>query len=139
MKWLQNLPVVIADKFIEYIKGEQRVWVILLFFISFIAINFKDPISKWMEGFDPVAHQADISQQVNGHLEHLLEGTGASRAYIFQFHNGVTFYSGQHAQRFSCTYEVVRAGVSREADNLQNLQVSVYSWWVKATLEGDMV
>ena len=138
LKWLQYLPTIIVDKFFSYLKGERRGWVILLMFFTIVSINFREPIIKFLTNFDPVAHQAFQSEKINNQLKHLLDGSHASRAYIFQFHNGVTFYTGQHAQRFSCTYEVVNPGVSREADNLQNLQVSVYSWWVSQTLRGDM-
>ena len=79
-----------------------------------------------------------MSDEVNEELYKILEYSTADRVYIFQFHNGVAYYNGQHAQRFTCTYEIVRDGISRLSPDYINMQVSVFSWMVTATLEGEM-
>jgi hypothetical protein len=115
-------------------------WVILLVFITIISFVFKDSIHHIATmAKDPVKSQLEMSQRVNDKLSEVLEMADGSRVYIFQFHNGVTYYTGQHAQRFTCTYEIVGKGISREATNLQNLQVSIFSWWINEVLKGNMV
>ena len=53
------------------------------------------------------------------------------RAYVYEFHNGEHFYSGNHQQKFSCTYEALSTGVSTESLNLQNLRVSTFNRFIK--------
>lgn len=58
----------------------------------------------------------------------------ADRAYIFEFHNGDHFYSGNHQQKFSCTYESLNSGVSSESMRLQDLRVSTFNAFIKDVL-----
>jgi hypothetical protein len=60
-------------------------------------------------------------------LEFIQGETGCARAYVFEFHNGEHFFSGRGQQKFSCTYEYVRAGVSSEAMNSQGHRISNYN------------
>jgi hypothetical protein len=125
------------DRILSYLSEEKRWWVIVLLFVFGILYSFQDTISSYLEK-DPIPTQVKTSTNVNKELVDILNDFEASRVYVFQFHNGITFYTGQHAQRFSCTYEVVNEGVSREAENLQDLQVSLFSWWINEVLSGRM-
>ena len=122
---------------LTFIRQEKRWWVIAMIFLMGLSYAFKDVISKQLEK-DPIPTQVKASTTVNKQLGEVMVQSGASRVYVFQFHNGITFYTGQHAQRFSCTYEMVAEGISREAENLQNLQVSLFSWWINEVLSGRM-
>jgi hypothetical protein len=137
LKWLTYIPLIMIDKVLDYVKQEDRKWVLILLFVLGLTYSLKDAINAKFT-VDPIPTQVQKSTIVNAKLNDLIESSGASRAYIFQFHNGITFYTGQHAQRFSCTYETVREGVSREAANLQDLQVSIFSWWINEVLSGKM-
>ena len=125
------------NSILTFIRQEKRWWVILMIFLMGLSYAFKDVISKQLEK-DPIPTQVKASTTVNKELSEAMVQSGASRVYVFQFHNGITFYTGQHAQRFSCTYEMVAEGISREAENLQNLQVSLFSWWINEVLSGRM-
>jgi len=57
-------------------------------------------------------------------LQYLLSESGADRAYVMEFHNGAHYFSGRGQQKFSCTYEVVREGISAEFSNSQNHRIS---------------
>ena len=138
LKWLQYLPIIMLDKMLEFLKEEKRGWVIILAFVLALTVLFRGEISAYIANLDPIQEQAETSVKVNEELQTILDSTGAERIYIFQFHNGVSFYTGEHAQRFSCTYEIVQPGYSREAGNLQDMYVSVYSWWIKESLDGMM-
>ena len=63
-------------------------------------------------------------------LQFLLEVAGADRAYVLEFHNGDQYFSGRGQQKFSCSYEVVRHGISSESANSQNHRVSNYHTYV---------
>ena len=136
---LQNIKSIV-DSVLGYLRYENRKWVLVPLFVLALSIIFKDAITHIATSpKDPVKNQLEMSQRVNDKLQEVLEMADGSRVYIFQFHNGVTYYTGQHAQRFTCTYEIVGEGISREANNLQNLQVSIFSWWIAEVLKGNMV
>ena len=63
-------------------------------------------------------------------LEYIQSESNCARAYIFEFHNGEHFFSGRGQQRFSCTYEFVRPGVSAEAMNSQGHRISNYNGYI---------
>lgn len=125
-------------KVLDFIKQERRTWVLICVFVLVLAVVYEDTIKSWVDNYDPVVTQAQASEKINTELDKILDYADADRVYIFQFHNGVTYYNGQHAQRFTCTYEITRDGISREADNLKDLQVSVYSWFINETIKGNM-
>ena len=59
-----------------------------------------------------------------GKLDELRENVGASRACIYQFHNGGEYYTGRSMQKFSMTYETVSNGISRNIKERQGIPVS---------------
>lgn len=63
-------------------------------------------------------------------LEYIQSQSGCARAYVFEFHNGEQFFSGRGQQKFSCTYEFVRPGVSAEAINSQGHRISNYNGYI---------
>ena len=125
------------NSILTFIQKEKRWWVLVMIFLMGLAYAFQDVIVKQLEK-DPIPTQVQASTNINKQLGEVMVQSRASRVYVFQFHNGITFYTGQHAQRFSCTYEMVAEGISREAENLQNLQVSLFSWWINEVLSGRM-
>ena len=125
------------NSILTFIQKEKRWWVLVMIFFMGLAYAFQDVIVKQLEK-DPIPTQVQASTNINKQLGEVMVQSRASRVYVFQFHNGITFYTGQHAQRFSCTYEMVAEGISREAENLQNLQVSLFSWWINEVLSGRM-
>jgi hypothetical protein len=74
------------------------------------------------------------NENIQKAIEYTLEKSGADRAYIYEFHNGETFYSGTHQQKFSCTYEALNTGVSAESMKLQGLRVSTFNDYIKDVL-----
>lgn len=126
-------------KFFDYLRKENRWWVIVLMFLAFAIFALQESLNHIVKkNYDPVVELTAKAERVNERLQYLLQSTDADRVYIFQFHNGVTYYTGEHAQRFTCTYEIAKQGISLEAQNLQGLQVSVYSWFISQTLKGEM-
>jgi GAF domain-containing protein len=74
------------------------------------------------------------NENVQKALDYVLNEIQSDRAYIFEFHNGDHFYSGNHQQKFSCTYESLNSGVSSESMRLQDLRVSTFNSFVKDVL-----
>ena len=63
-------------------------------------------------------------------LEYIQSECSCARAYVFEFHNGEHFFSGRGQQKFSCTYEFVRPGVSAEAITYQGHRISNYNGYI---------
>lgn len=63
-------------------------------------------------------------------LGYIQSQSECARAYVFEFHNGEHFFSGRGQQKFSCTYEFVKAGVSAEALNSQNHRISNFNQYI---------
>lgn len=74
------------------------------------------------------------NENVQKALDYVLNEVSSDRAYIFEFHNGDHFYSGNHQQKFSCTYESLNSGVSSESMRLQDLRVSTFNSFIKDVL-----
>lgn len=62
----------------------------------------------------------------------------SDRAYIFRFHNGVTYYTGSHKSKMSCDYEVVEKGISSEGQRLQDIPTGLYANWIKRVIQYKM-
>jgi len=59
----------------------------------------------------------------------------ADRVYIWQFHNGGSFYTNAPMQKVSVTYERNSDGLERKAEKNQNHLVSHYNSFIKNVLD----
>ena len=123
------------------VKG-MRMKVLLLAFAVFVIYLFKNEIKYLFN--TKVVDEDRIVLELNSHhlidnsLKQLMADAKADRAYIFRFHNGDEYYNGTHKNKMSCDYEVVTKGTSREAVNLQNMPVSLFSTFIKDVIELNM-
>jgi len=62
----------------------------------------------------------------------------ADRVYIWQFHNGGTFYTTSPMQKISITYERCSDGLERKADKNQNHLISNFSTYIKDIMDRNM-
>lgn len=62
-----------------------------------------------------------VDEAINIALSDLGTFTGADRCYIFKLHDG----------KMSNIFEYAATGISKEIDNLQNLPVSIFPWWME--------
>lgn len=62
----------------------------------------------------------------------------ADRIYIWQFHNGGTFYTTSPMQRVSITYERCSDGLERKADKNQNHLIANFSSYIKDVMDYKM-
>lgn len=62
----------------------------------------------------------------------------ADRVYIWQFHNGGTFYTTSPMQRLSITYERCSDGLERKSDKNQNHLIANFSSYIKDVMDGNM-
>lgn len=120
------------------IKG----WLVFLLFIVFFINTFSSEIKRYLNlkvlNTDIVIRSIEADVLIESALENLRKETKSDRAYIFRFHNGVQYYDGTHKSKMSCDYEVVRPGVSREAEKLQDIPTGLYATWLKRVIKKDM-
>lgn len=62
----------------------------------------------------------------------------ADRVYIWQFHNGGSFYTNAPMQKVSITYERNSDGLERKAEKNQNHLVSHFTSFIKSVLDYGM-
>ena len=80
---------------------------------------------------DRIVNALDNDILIQKALIRTLKNYNADRAYIFRFHNGVTYYNGTHKNKFSCDYEVVKPGVSAQAQALQDIPVTLFPTFIR--------
>jgi hypothetical protein len=69
-------------------------------------------------------------ENVYASLQKILKEFGADRVYIYEFHNGEHFFSGQPQKKFSCSYEWTGEGVSSESNRSQNYRVTNFHKYI---------
>ncbi len=84
---------------------------------------------------DPLTKETQQNANVYTALQHTLDETGADRAYVLEFHNGEDYFSGRGQQKFSCTHEVVREGISSESALSQNYRVSNFHHYINTLVQ----
>lgn len=129
-------------KLIE-ILNRTKWWLILILFLVFIIETFKTEIRHFIDfkimNEDVVFNRLEGDVMVQDALYELMHDTNSDRAYIFRFHNGITYYDGSHKAKMSCDYEVVRDGISEEAQRLQDLPVGLYANWILNVVNNRMI
>ena len=132
------------EKLIELVKAVKGLhwYTIIALFVGSVLYSFNHEIVRliemeWSET-DVVLESLDNDIAIDNALSELIEDTKSDRAYIFRFHNGVQYYNGTHKSKMSCDYEVVKRGVTREAQRLQDLPTALYSSWIRDVIENNM-
>jgi hypothetical protein len=123
--------------------NKTKWWVLLLIFNIYIINSFKTEI-KYLINYkllnkDVIIERLDSDVLIENALYDLMETTNADRAYVFRFHNGVNYYNGEHKSKMSCDFEVTRAGISSEAQRLQDIPVGLYANWIKDVVNYKMI
>ncbi len=119
-----------------------RWYTIIVLFLGGVIYSFHTDIKrlielKWSET-DVVISSLENDLLIERALKTLLDETNSDRAYIFRFHNGVTYYNGTHKSKMSNDYEAVREGVTTQAEFLQDLPTSLYLNWIKGVINMEM-
>ena len=132
---------------LNYIKiltllNKSKWWLIVLLFLSFVISIFSSEIKRVLDiklfNEDVVVNSLDNDILIENSLYELMKDCGSDRAYIFRFHNGITYYNGSHKSKMSCDYEVVEKGISSEAQRLQDIPTGLYANWIKRVIQYKM-
>ena len=132
---------------LNYIKiltllNKSKWWLIVLLFLSFVISIFSSEIKRILDiklfNEDVVVNSLDNDILIENSLYELMKDCESDRAYIFRFHNGITYYNGSHKSKMSCDYEVVEKGISSEAQRLQDIPTGLYANWIKRVIQYKM-
>ncbi len=129
-----------ADKILPYLyqlMGYGMVLVLLTIIIlinkvaqdkilNFFKIIYKKIISKEKNIIHINEEILYVFETISTDLTTIKSKCNSDRASIFEFHNGDYFISKNSRYKMSCTYEKTSPGVSSEALNLQNLDISLF-------------
>lgn len=127
----------------QYLQGileqirKMKTLVVIILFIAFILFYYKALITEVVEKkvkIDEVKKDINNNVLIQQMLNDLMLKYKADRAYIFQFHNTIKYYDGNHRNHQSMSFEVCANGISSEASNLQNLPVSLFPVFLQQIL-----
>ena len=128
---MNNIKSILAE-----LRKMKNIALILLF-VGLVLYSYQPLITKVVETKienDPVKEDINNNVLIQQMLNNLMLKYGADRGYIFQFHNTIKYYDGTHRNHQSMTFEVCSNGISREAQYLQNLAVSLYPVFLQDVL-----
>jgi hypothetical protein len=119
---MNNIKLILSE-----LRKMKNIALILLF-VGLVLYSYQTLITKVVEKkiSDPVKEDINNNVLIQQMLNNLMLKYGADRGYIFQFHNTIKYYDGSHRNHQSMTFEVCSNGISRQAQYLQNLAVSLY-------------
>jgi hypothetical protein len=115
---------------------------LILLFVGLVLYSYQPLITKVVEKkieTDPVKEDINNNVLIQQMLNNLMIKYGSDRAYIFRFHNGISFYDGNHKNHQSLAFEVCNNGISTEKQYLQNLPVSLYPNFLQQVMLNKMI
>ena len=84
-----------------------------------------------------VPKQNEIDLAITGRMDYVKELLNADRIHVYEFHNGEHYSDYRSSCKFSCSYEVVKAGKESVRSKCTNIPISVMPRFInKVTAEG---
>jgi hypothetical protein len=114
---------------------------LILLFVGLVLFYYKSLITQVVERKinDPVKEDINNNVLIQQMLNNLMFKYGADRSYIFQFSNSIMYYDNTHRNHTSMSFEVCANGISSEAQNLQNLPVSLFPNFLQQVMLDRMI
>ena len=104
----------------------------VVFCIQYIRKNYSSPNVGKM-----VPKQNKIDLEITNQMDYVKELVNADRIHLYEFHNGEHYSDYRSAYKFSCSYEVARAGKRAVRKDCVQLPISVMPRFInKITTEG---
>lgn len=116
------MEALISDKSVGYIVAA-----IISAITTLFAVWFRHHLYEKKQ--DIVANHRS-HENIYVSLQKMLKQFSADRVYIYEFHNGEHFFSGQPQKKFSCSYEWTAEGVSSESNRSQNYRVTNFHKYI---------
>lgn len=104
----------------------------VVFCVQYIRKNYSGPNVGKM-----VPKQNKIDLEITNQMDYVKELVNADRIHLYEFHNGEHYSDYRSAYKFSCSYEVARAGKKAVRKDCVQLPISVMPRFInKITTEG---
>ena len=114
---------------------KMRPFAVLAAFVLVVLVLFKNDISRVIDvsvlGNNPVQTDVNNDVVIQERLKDAMNYVGSNRASVLRFHNGIKYYSGGHKNRMSVDFEVTEPGVALQAYTRQNMNVTLYPWFIR--------
>lgn len=103
--------------------------------VKYVKKNLKKPdISS------KLPQQNSIDLEITNKMDYTKEILNADRIHLYEFHNGEHYSDWRSAYKFSCSYEVTKAGTSSMRNKCTGLPISIMPRFIhKITTEGKFV
>lgn len=103
-----------------------------IFCIQYVKKNIRKPdISKM------IPKQNEIDLDIIGKMDYTKELLNADRIHLYEFHNGAHYADYRSALKFSCSYEVTKAGTRSVMHKCTGIPISVMPRFInKLTKDG---
>lgn len=124
------------EQFLEIAKDVGvalgEVIIAAIFCIQYVKKNIRKPdISKM------IPKQNEIDLDIIGKMDYTKELLNADRIHLYEFHNGAHYADYRSALKFSCSYEVTKAGTASVMHKCTSIPISVMPKFInKITTEG---
>lgn len=79
--------------------------------------------------------QSGIDTEIIRRMEQVKELLNADRVQLYDFHNGEHYANGRSALKTSCTYEVLRQGITSHQMKLQSIPLTCIPKFIKTLLD----
>lgn len=133
---MNNIKSILAE-----LRKMKNIALILLF-VGLVLYSYQPLITKVVETKienDPVKEDINNNVLIQQMLNNLMVKYVADRAYIFQFSNSIMYYDNTHRNHQNMSFEVCANGISSEAQNLQNLPVSLFPTFLQEVMLDRMI
>jgi hypothetical protein len=115
--------------------------IVIFFSIRFGNLGFEYVASKLKEKKhgELIDIRTNVNKTINSLIDRAMLRTNACRAYVLEFHNGITALGGLPFLKMSCTYEFVNEGVKSAQYTRDNIPLSLHSSMVDGIIENDFI
>lgn len=115
--------------------------VVIFFSIRFGNLGFEYVANKLREKKheELIDIRSNVNKTINNLIDRAMLRSNACRAYVFEFHNGITALGGLPFLKMSCTYECVNEGIKSAQYTRDNIPLSLHSSMVDGIVENDFI
>jgi hypothetical protein len=106
----------------------------------YVCMNYVKKNLKKPDISSKLPKQNSIDLEITNKMDYTKEILNADRIHLYEFHNGEHYSDWRSAYKFSCSYEVVKAGTQSMRSKCTGLPISIMPRFIhKITTEGKFI
>lgn len=106
----------------------------------YVCMNYVKKNLKKPDISSKLPKQNSIDLEITNKMDYAKEILNADRIHLYEFHNGEHYSDWRSAYKFSCSYEVVKAGTQSMRSKCTGLPISIMPRFIhKITTEGKFI